>query len=255
MCQGVHPGGGGEDVAMLEIHALHKSFGGLVAVNDFHLGVGEREILGLIGPNGAGKTTVFNMIACYFPPDAGDIVFQGHKLAGLRPYQACDLGISRTFQVTRPFVDSTVLENVMVGAFRRARSTREARHIALQVLDSLAFSQRRDVTGHELTVAERKRLELARALATGPKLLLLDEPMAGLNATEKTHLLQLLRDIRDDQGLTMILVEHDMKAVMSVCERIVLLHRGEKLLEGSPDEVAHDPRAISAYLGEDYATA
>jgi branched-chain amino acid transport system ATP-binding protein len=240
---------------MLEIHALHKSFGGLVAVHDFHLSVGEHEILGLIGPNGAGKTTVFNMIAGFFPPDAGDIVFRGHKLAGLRPYQVCELGIGRTFQVTKPFVDSTVLENVMVGAFRRARSTREARHIALRVLESLAFSQRQDVTGHELTVAERKRLELARALATGPKLLLLDEPMAGLNATEKTHLLQLLRDIRDHQGLTMILVEHDMKAVMSVCERIALLHRGEKLLEGSPGEVAHDPRAISAYLGEDYATA
>jgi branched-chain amino acid transport system ATP-binding protein len=194
------------------------------------------------------------MLACYFPPDAGEIIFQGQNLAGVRPYQACTLGIARTFQVTKPFVDNTVLENVMVGAFCRTSSTREAQRIALGVLATLDFSHRKDVIGHELTVAERKRLELARALATRPRLLLLDEPMAGLNPTEKTHMLEAIQQIKTSQGITLILVEHDMKAVMTLCERITLLHRGEKLVEGTPEQVARDPKAISAYLGEEYAT-
>jgi len=240
---------------LLEIRGLAKRFGGLVAVNDFDLTVADGEILGLIGPNGAGKTTVFNMAACYFQPDAGQIAFAGKSLIGLRPDQACALGIGRTFQVTKPFPESTVLANVMVGAFCRVRSTREARRVALEALDTVEFAHRRDVLGHELTVAERKRVEVARALATGPRLLLLDEPIAGLNATEKAHLLGLLREVRDRRGLAIILVEHDMKAVMSLCERVALMHRGEKLLEGAPAEVARDPRAIAAYLGEDYAAA
>jgi len=240
---------------LLDVRGLSKSFGGLVAVHEFDLTVAEGEILGLIGPNGAGKTTVFNMAACYFPPDTGQIRFEGRSLLGFRPHQACELGISRTFQVTKPFEESTVLANVMVGAFCRTRDTRAARRLALEVLDMVEFAHRRDVVGHELTVAERKRVEVARALATQPRLLLLDEPMAGLNATEKAHLLGLLRQIRDRRGLTIVLVEHDMKAVMALCERIALMHRGEKLLEGGPAEVARDPRAIAAYLGEDYAAA
>ncbi len=241
-------------MALLEAHKLQKRFGGLVAVQDFDLTVEEHDLIGLIGPNGAGKTTVFNMLACYFPPDAGQIIFQGHSLAGLRPYQACEIGIARTFQVTKPFVDNTVLENVMVGAFCRTSNRREAQRTALEVLETLDFVHRRDIIGHELTVAERKRLELARALATRPKLLLLDEPMAGLNPTEKAQMLEILRHIRTTQSMTIILVEHDMKAVMTLCERIILLHRGEKLVEGTPEQVARDSRAISAYLGEEYAT-
>jgi branched-chain amino acid transport system permease protein len=240
---------------LLEVRGLSKSFGGLVAVQDFDLAVADGEILGLIGPNGAGKTTVFNMVACYFPPDAGDVLFQGRSLIGLRPHQACALGIARTFQVTKPFEETTVLANVMVGAFRGSRHAGEARRIALDVLATVEFAHRREMLGHELTVAERKRVEVARALATGPRLLLLDEPMAGLNATEKAHLLALLRQIRAERGLTIILVEHDMKAVMTLCDRIALMHRGEKLVEGIPTEVARDPRAIAAYLGEDYAAA
>jgi branched-chain amino acid transport system ATP-binding protein len=242
-------------MVILEVQKLIKRFGGLVAVQDFDFALEEQTLLGLIGPNGAGKTTVFNILACYFPPDSGQVTFQGQNLVGLQPHQACALGLARTFQVTKPFVDNTVLENVMVGAFCRTTKTREAEHMARQTLDILEFSHRQDVIGHELTVAERKRLELARALATQPKLLLLDEPMAGLNPTEKAHLLELLRRIRDQQKMTIIVVEHDMKAVMSLCERIILMHRGEKLVEGTPEQVAHDPRAISAYLGEEYAAS
>jgi branched-chain amino acid transport system ATP-binding protein len=242
-------------MAILEARQLTKRFGGLVAVQDFDFGVEAQTILGLIGPNGAGKTTVFNMLACFFPPDSGQVLFQGQNIVGMRPYQACALGLARTFQVTKPFVDNTVLENVMVGAFCRTTNTLEAERTARQTLESLEFDHRQDVIGHALTVAERKRLELARALATHPKVLLLDEPMAGLNPTEKAHLLELLRRIRDQQGMTIIVVEHDMKAVMSLCERIILLHRGEKLVEGTPEQVARDPRAISAYLGEEYAAS
>jgi len=240
---------------LIEVRGIRKSFGGLVAVSDFDLTVAEGEIIGLIGPNGAGKTTVFNMIACYFPPDAGRIAFRGQSLVGLRPHQVCTLGIGRTFQVTKPFEEATVLENVIVGALCRSRDAREARRIALAVLETVEFAHRRDVVGHELTIAERKRVEVARALATRPRLLLLDEPMAGLNQTEKAHMLALFRQVRDRQAIGIVLVEHDMKAVMTLCERIALVHRGEKLLEGPPAEVARDPRAIAAYLGEDYAAA
>jgi branched-chain amino acid transport system ATP-binding protein len=242
-------------MVILEAEKLTKRFGGLVAVQDFDLTVERGDLAGLIGPNGAGKTTVFNLLACYFPPDGGRIVFRGRDIRGLRPHQAAGLGVARTFQVTRPFVDNTVLENVMVGAFCRERSTREAEAAARRTLDLVEFGHRADVVGHELTVAERKRLEVARALATRPELLLLDEPMAGLNATERGHLIELLRRIRDQHGVTMILVEHDMKAVMSLCERVILLHRGQKLIEGTPGEVARDPGAITAYLGEGYAAS
>ena len=240
---------------IIEARKVTKRFGGLVAVNELDVAAEERAILGLIGPNGAGKTTLFNMLAGYFAPDSGEILFAGKNVAGLPPYQLCELGLARTFQVTKPFVDNTVLENVMVGAFRRARSTREAQRAAERILETLEFGHRMDATGHELTVAERKRLELARALATQPRVLLLDEPMAGLNATEKAHMLGLLRTIRDERGMTIIVVEHDMKAVMTLCERVMLMHRGEKLLEGPPADVASDPRAISVYLGAEYATA
>jgi branched-chain amino acid transport system ATP-binding protein len=237
----------------LRVENLNKSFGGLVAVHDFNMTVEEKEIIGLIGPNGAGKTTVFNMIACFFHPDSGQIIFEGNNIVGMRPYQVCSLGIARTFQVTKPFANNTVMENVMIGAFSRTRNVGEARKKALEVLEKVDFLKQKDILGHELTTVDHKRLELARALATGPKLLLLDEVMAGLTPSEKVHLLNLLRSIRN-QGITLLVVEHDMRAVMSLCDRIVLLHRGEKLIEGSPSIVANNPQAIAAYLGEEYAT-
>ena len=241
-------------MSLLALERLRKSFGGLVAVQDFDMRVEEGQIVGLIGPNGAGKTTLFNLIACFYAPDSGRILFQEKSLIGMKPYQVCAWGIARTFQVTKPFVNNTVLENVMVGAFSRTRSAKEARGKALEILEMVEFSDRRDVLGQELTTADHKRLELARALATMPKVLLLDEVMAGLNPIEKVHLVDLLRKIRS-QGITLVVVEHDMKAVMSLCERIVLMHRGQKLIEGTPQEVANDPQAIAAYLGEEYAAA
>ncbi|MDH7499837.1 MAG: ABC transporter ATP-binding protein [candidate division NC10 bacterium] len=243
-----------EKMPLLRLEHLQKRFGGLVAVEDFEMAMEEEEIVGLIGPNGAGKTTVFNIMAGFHRPDAGRVLFQGEDLVGRKPHQICALGVARTFQVTKPFGDLSVLENVMVGAFARIKKAREARHRALEVLEWVGFSDRKEVLGHELTTVDHKRLELARALATRPRLLLLDEPMAGLNPTEKLHLLDLFRDIRKG-GVTLFVVEHDMKAVMNLCERIVVMDRGKKLLEGTPEQVAHDPRAISAYLGEEYGTA
>jgi len=241
-------------MGILQVEKLHKSFGGLVAVHDFSMVVEKGEIVGLIGPNGAGKTTLFNMVACFYSPDSGRVVFDGRDMAGMRPYHVCALGIARTFQVTKPFVNNTVLENVMVGAFSRTRNAQEARSKASEVLELVEFDQYKDALGSELTTADHKRLELARALATHPKLLLLDETMAGLNPAEKLHLLTLLRRIRD-RGMTLVVVEHDMKAVMTLCERIILMHRGEKLVEGTPQQVANNQQAIAAYLGEEYATA
>jgi branched-chain amino acid transport system ATP-binding protein len=238
-------------MSILEVEKLNKTFGGLIAVRDFDMSVEKGEIVGLIGPNGAGKTTLFNLVACFYPPDSGRIIFQGTDLAGMKPYQVCALGIARTFQLTKPFVNNTVLENVMVGAFSRASSARKARRKALEVLEAVEFSEYKDVLGQELTTADQKRLEFARSLATEPQLLLLDEAMAGLNPAEKLRLLELLRRIRD-RGITLVVIEHDMKAVMSLCERIILMHRGEKLVEGTPQKVANDPQAIAAYLGAEY---
>jgi len=239
---------------LLQVEKLNKTFGGLIAVHDFDMNVEKGEIVGLIGPNGAGKTTLFNMVAGFYSRDSGRIVFQGRDLAGMKPYQVCALGIARTFQLTKPFVNHTVLENIMVGAFSRVSSARQARRKALQILELVEFSEYKDVLGQELTTADQKRLEFARALATEPRLLLLDEAMAGLNPAEKLHLLDLFRRIRDG-GITLVVVEHDMKAAMTLCGRIILMHRGEKLVEGTPQKVANDPQAIAAYLGADYAPA
>lgn len=241
-------------MALLEVDHVTKRFGGLVAVNDFSMEVHEGEILGLIGPNGAGKTTVFNLIACYYPPDSGALRFRGESLLGLRPYQVCEKGITRTFQVTKPFGDMTVLDNVMVGALRRTTNVAQARRKALEIIDFVGLSDYAEMEAHDLNVAGRKRLELARALATEPVILLLDEVMAGLNPREKQHLLELLRSVRD-RGITLVFVEHDMKAVVELCDRAIMLHRGEKLVEGTPRAIARDERAIRAYLGEEYGAA
>lgn len=239
-------------MAMLEVSRVTKRFGGLVAVSDLDMTVNEGQILGLIGPNGAGKTTLFNMIAGYYKPDEGQVIFQGKDITGLKPYQVCKRGIARTFQTTKPFLESSLVDNVMIGALMQDHNAARARKIALDIVEILEFGELAQAAGHELTVPDRKRLEMARALATGAQLVLLDEPMAGLTPTEKAHTIKLLQRI-NEQGITLVVVEHDMKAVMTLCPHIVLLDRGEKLVEGTPQEVTSDPRAITAYLGEEYA--
>lgn len=239
-------------MAILEVRKVTKRFGGLVALRDLDVRVDEGEILGLIGPNGAGKTTLFNIVVGYYKPDGGQVVFQDHDITGLKPYDVCLRGIGRTFQTTKPFLDSSVLENVVIGGFIRAHGTAEARKIALDTLDMLELSERAESLASELTVPDRKRLEMARALATGAQLLLLDEPMAGLTPSEKAHTVDLLRKVSGD-GITLVIVEHDMKVVMTLCPRVILMDRGQKLVEGTPQEVSSDPRAITAYLGEEYA--
>jgi len=239
-------------VAILEVSKVTKRFGGLVAVHDLDMRVDEGEILGLIGPNGAGKTTLFNLVVGYYQPDGGRIVFQGHDITSLKPYEVCQRGIARTFQTTKPFMDSSVLENVVIGGFMWSHGTAEARKTALKALGMLELDDRAETLASELTVPDRKRLEVARALATGAKLLLLDEPMAGLTPSEKAHTADLLRRV-SEQGITLVIVEHDMKVVMTLCSRIILMDRGEKLVEGTPQEVSSDPKAITAYLGVEYA--
>lgn len=238
-------------MAILELRDVTKSFGGLVAVKKLSIEVEQGEILGLIGPNGAGKTTAFSLVACAMRPDSGEVVFDGTSVVGLRPHQACKLGIGRTFQVVRPFAEMTVLQNVTAAAFLRAGSRHGAEKRARELLQFAQFYHRKDMTAVDLPIVDRKRLELVRALATEPRLLLLDEVMAGCNYREIDEMLALLRQIRD-RGITLIVVEHVMKAVMNLCDQVALLHHGEKIAEGTPREIARDERAIKAYLGEEY---
>jgi branched-chain amino acid transport system ATP-binding protein len=214
--------------------------------------VGEKEIVGLIGPNGAGKTTVFNMIACYLKPTAGEIMFAGQDITNRQPHQICEMGIARTFQVTKPFGDMNLLENIMVGSFLRTTDTRRARKKAEDIYELLGFSGAKEQSAQNQTTVDRKKLEVARALATDPKVLLLDEVMAGCNPAEKKEMVDVVFRLRAG-GITIIIIEHDMKTIMSLCDRVIVLHRGEKLVEGTPAEVSNDKRAISAYLGEEYA--
>jgi branched-chain amino acid transport system ATP-binding protein len=234
------------------VRGLTKKFGGLLAVSNFDMEIGEHEIVGLIGPNGAGKTTVFNMIACYLKPTAGEIIFGDKDITHLHPHQICKLGIARTFQVTKPFGDMNLLENIMVGSFLHTTDARAARKKAEEIYELLKFSGHKYQSAYNQTTVDRKKLELARALATNPKVLLLDEVMAGCNPAEKIEMVEMVFKLRAG-GITVIIIEHDMKTIMSLCDRVIVLDRGEKLMEGTPAEVSNDRRAISAYLGEEYA--
>lgn len=239
---------------ILEISDLTKRFVGLVALNELSFEVEKGELLGLIGPNGAGKTTIFNLITGVYRPDSGKIKFKGKEITGLKTHQICEKGICRTHQVVQPFPNMTVLENVMIGAFRRLKKSEEARQEALRVVEYSGLLDRKDTLAKNLTIADRKRLELSRALATKPELLLIDECVAGLNPTETDDAIKLIKNIQES-GITVIMVEHVMRAIMSVSERIVVIHNGRKIAEGVPKEIANDKRVIEAYLGETYLYA
>ena len=234
------------------VKSLNKRFGGLVAVRDVSFQIQKGEILGLIGPNGAGKTTIFNLVTGFIPPDSGRVIFQGETITGLKPpHQICLKHIGRTFQLVKPFKDMTVLENAMVGAFAGIRNAQEARKRALEILAFIGLTKHQDSLASSLTIADRKRLELGRALATQPDLFLLDEVVAGLNPKETEEIIGIIKKI-SGQGITIFMIAHVMKAVMALSDRIIVLHHGEKIAEGTPLEISRDKRVVEAYLGEDY---
>lgn len=233
---------------MLEVREVSKSFGGLKAVDRASLDVAPGEIVGLIGPNGAGKTTLFATIAGFHRPDAGTVTFEGKPITGLAPHRICAAGMVRTFQITQPFAGISVRENIMVGAYLHTADRRLAAREAESVASLVGMKDQLDQRGADLTVAGRKRLELARALATGPRLLLLDEVMAGLNPTEIVEIVGVIKNIRAS-GVTILLIEHVMQAVTSLAERVYVLNQGRMIAEGTPAAIADNEQVIEAYLG------
>ena len=235
--------------ALLEVNGVSKRFRGLVAVDNVSFNVAQGTIFALIGPNGAGKTTVFNIVAGEFVPNGGTITFDGQRIDGLTPDRICQRGIGRTFQIVKPFMGLTVEENVLIGALLRRDGVDDARAHARGVLRRLDLYDKRGQIAAGLTLPDRKRLEVARALATDPKLLLLDEVMAGLRPNETTRIVNTLRELNRETGITILLIEHVMQAVMALAQEILVLHHGAAIAQGKPEQVVRDPAVISSYLG------
>jgi branched-chain amino acid transport system ATP-binding protein len=239
-------------VAYFRIENLTKKFGGLVAVNNITFEVEKGEIFGIIGPNGSGKTTTFNMISGFYPPTSGKVIYQGQEIQGKKPHKICHLGIGRTFQVVKPLGRMSVLDNVIAASFSRMNSAQEARDNALKTIEFCELTPVKDVLAKALPIAGRKRLEIARAMATRPDLLLLDETAAGLNPTEVLAAVELMKKIREN-GTTIIIIEHIMHVIMTLSDRIHAINFGTTIAEGTPKEVAANQEVIEAYLGKDYA--
>jgi len=238
---------------MLKVQGMTKRFGGITAVDNLNFQIEEGGIFGLIGPNGAGKTTVFNLICGFERPDGGRVFFKGEDITHLKPYQICWKGIARTFQIVKLFENLSVLENVLVGAtFGGRKSRRDPKEKALEIIQLLELTNVAQRLCKNLTLALKKRVEMARALATDPKLLLLDEVLAGLNPSEVDESLPLLSKIREEQGITILMIEHVMRAVMNASDYIIVLNQGRKIAEGIPSQIANDAKVIQAYLGEEY---